>query len=151
MIFLNNSKNDAAKRDACLNFANNNKAYKMTLETMACWQSSQYPIITKNTKNTNYCNYNSNRNGDGDKNKTDDKTTKEIDLGTQFSGVHIDDNVVTNNDDASKASKFKTSKTKQGYCLLEHIIFWTQKKILNRPVFNRSRLLISLLVIQWMI
>lgn len=53
----------------------------MTLETMACWQSSQY-LITKNPKNMNSCNCN--RNGDRDKNKVDDQPTNKGDSGTQL-------------------------------------------------------------------
>jgi hypothetical protein len=60
----------------------------MTLETMACWQSSQY-LITKNPKNMNSCNCN--RNGDRDKNKVDDQPTNKGDSGTQLLlGAHVD-------------------------------------------------------------
>ena len=49
MLFLMNSKNDNAKKDLCLPYAQGNRsAYPVTVESMARFLSSQYNIKTVN-------------------------------------------------------------------------------------------------------
>ena len=92
MIFLNNSKNDDAKKDMRRSFANGNKsAYQVTLEKMARLLSSQYPMTKgQSKKNTPYDGNRSRRKG-GDADDNRDEATS----GTPIAGAHTVDDADT--------------------------------------------------------
>ena len=92
MIFLNNSKNDDAKKDMRRTFANGNKcAYQITLEKMARLLSSQYPMTKgQSKKNTPYDGSRSRRKG-GDADDNRDEATS----GTPIAGAHTVDDADT--------------------------------------------------------
>ena len=92
MLFLNNSKNDDAKRELRRSFANGNKsAYQVTLEKMARLLSSQY-AMTKGQlkKNTPYDGTGSRRKG-GDADANRDEATS----GTPLTGARTVDDADT--------------------------------------------------------
>ena len=89
MLFLNNSKNDDAKKELRRSFANGNKsAYQVTLEKMARLLSSQYSMTRGQLKkNTPYDGGKLRHKGGGaDANKDEESS------GTPLAGAHtVDD------------------------------------------------------------
>ena len=106
MLFLNNSKNEDAKKELRRSFANGNKsAYQDTLEKMARLLSSQYPMTKgQNKKNTPNDGGKSKRKGGGN-----DANRDEENSGTPLAGAHtIDD------DNAKKTTSSSTSANTAG-------------------------------------
>ena len=89
MLFLNNSKNDDAKKELRRSFANGNTgAYQVTLEKMARLLSSQYSVTRGQPKsNTQHDSNRSRRKGgDADANRDEESS------GTPLAGAHtVDD------------------------------------------------------------
>ena len=106
MLFLNNSKNEDAKKELRRSFANGNKsAYQDTLEKMARLLSSQYPMTKgQNKKNTPNDGGKTKRKGGGN-----DANRDEENSGTPLAGAHtIDD------DNAKKTTSSSTSANTAG-------------------------------------
>ena len=105
MLFLNNSKNDDAKKELRRSFANGNKsAYQVTLEKMARLLSSQYPMTKGQKKNTPNDGGKSKRKGGGN-----DANQDEENSGTPLAGAHTVDD-----DNATKTTSTSTSANTAG-------------------------------------
>ena len=89
MLFLNNSRNDDAKKELRCSYANGNKsAYQVTLEKMVRLLSSQYPMTKGQNKKKAPYDGGKSRGKGGDTDASRDKENS----GTPLAGVHtIDD------------------------------------------------------------
>ena len=105
MLFLNNSRNEEAKKELRCSYANGNtNAYQTTLETMARLLSSQYPM----TKGQNKKPLSKNNDGGKAKDKGPDTDSPKDNSGNLLAGAHTIDRA---NNASSDKAKQKPSNT----------------------------------------
>ena len=85
MLFLNNSRNEEAKKELRRSYANGNtSAYQTTLEKMARLLSSQYPMTKGQNKKLPY----KNNDGGKTKGKGSDTDSNKDNSGNTLAGAH---------------------------------------------------------------
>jgi hypothetical protein len=107
MLFLNNSRNEEAKKELRRSYANGNaSAYQITLEKMARLLSSQYPMTKGQNKKPPY----KNNDGNKTKGKGSDTDSNKDDSGNLLAGAHTTDGA-KNTSSTKSASKSTPSST----------------------------------------
>ena len=126
MLFLNNSRNDEAKKELRRSYANGNpSAYQITLEKMARLLSSQYPMTKGQNKNRTR----TNNDGGRTKGKGSDTDSTKDDSGNLLAGAHTTDG-------AENTSSMKSApKSTQSSTVGAHI---SDSEEYDRPAPSRS-------------